>query len=66
MKKISINREVFSDRSIKQALEDYKEIAKTSLKIKDKYAIVTFWFCKYDENQTIREFENYLIGTENS
>lgn len=66
MKKIEVNREVFSDAVIEKALFDYRAIAKTSLKKKDRYAIITFWFCKYDENQTTKEFENYLIGLENS
>lgn len=66
MKKIKISREVFSDTTIDQALYDYKEIAKTTLKRKDKFSIITFWYCKYDENRTIKEFENYLIGLENS
>lgn len=66
MKRIEINREVYSDRVIEQALNDYKGIAKTSQKKKDKFFIITFWLCKYDESRTIKEFENYLIGLENS
>lgn len=26
----------------------------------------TFWKCKYGEDVTIKEFENYMIGIENS
>lgn len=66
MKKIQINSEIFSEKTVKQALDDYKRIAKTSMKNKGEYYIVTFWKCKFDEEQTISEFENYMIGLENS
>lgn len=66
MRKIQINSEIFSEKTVKQALRDYGNIAKTSLKNKGEYFIVTFWKCKFDEEQTLREFENYMIGLENS
>jgi len=66
MKKIKIRSEIFSERNIKQALADYKNIAKASLKNGNPYHTVTFWKCIYDEELTVKEFENYLIGLENS
>lgn len=66
MRKIQINSEVFSERTIKQAMNDYKDIAKTSLQVKSKNFIITFWEFKYAEDQTLKEFENYMIGLENS
>ena len=44
----------------------YKNHAVTTVQYKCDYAIITFWKCKYDEEQTIKEFENYMIGVENS
>lgn len=44
----------------------YKNYAAMSVQYKQEYAIITFWKCKYDEDQTIKEFENYMIGVENS
>lgn len=44
----------------------YKNHAVTTVQYKRDYAIITFWKCKYDEEQTIKEFENYMIGVENS
>lgn len=66
MKKLSINRNIYSDRAIKESIKAYKNYALMSVKYNKEYAVVVFWKCKYDENQTIKEFENYMIGIENS
>lgn len=66
MKKVQINRSVYSDETIKQTMMAYKNHAVTTVKFLPKYAVVSFWKCKYDESQTIKEFENYMIGIENS
>jgi hypothetical protein len=66
MKKIKISSEIFSEKNIKQALTDYKNITKASLKKGSTYHTVAFWKCVYDEELTVKEFENYLIGLENS
>lgn len=66
MKKIRINRSVFSDDTIEKTMMVYKNHAVTTVQYKRDYVIVTFWKCKYDEEQTIKEFENYMIGVENS
>ncbi len=66
MKKIQINRSIYSDETIKETMKIYQHLARTTVKFKEKYAIVTFWKCRYDEEQTIKEFENYMIGIENS
>ena len=66
MKKIRINRSVYSDDTIEKTMVAYKNHAVTTVQYKRDYAIVIFWKCKYDEAQTIKEFENYMIGVENS
>lgn len=66
MRKAQIRREIFSLQSIKQAIDDYKNIVRTSLEIGKTYYTVTFWECVHDEDLTVKEFENYLIGLENS
>lgn len=66
MRKMQINSKVFSEKTVKQALNDYKNIAKTSLQVKGEIFIIKFWKFKYDEDQTLKEFENYMIGLENS
>ena len=66
MKKLRVNRSVYSDDAVAKTMLVYKDFATTSVSYKKDYAIITFWKCKYDEEQTIKEFENYMIGVENS
>ena len=66
MKKLRINRSIYSDDTIEKTLLVYKNYAVTTVHYKRDYAIITFWKCKYDEDQTMKEFENYMIGVENS
>jgi hypothetical protein len=66
MKKVSFNREIYSENTIKQTMKIYHDYATMTVKFNDKQAEITFWKCKYDETQTINEFENYMIGLENS
>ena len=66
MKRIKFNRTIYSDNSIKSAIHAFSELAIVSVKLKSDYIILTFWKCKYTEDQTVKEFENYVIGIENS
>lgn len=66
MKKLKINRSIYSDKAIRNAIQAYQYVAAITPKMNEDYAILTFWKCTYDEDQTMKEFENYLIGVENS
>lgn len=66
MKKLKVNRSVYSDKSIHETMKVYKNYALMTVKYKEEYAIITFWKCLLDETQTVKEFENYMIGVENS
>ena len=66
MKKLKVNRSVYSDKTINRTMRVYKSHAITTVSFKYEYAIITFWKCKYDEELTVKEFENYMIGVENS
>jgi hypothetical protein len=66
MKKLRINKNVYSDATIEKTMLAYKNHAITTVHYTQDYAIITFWKCKYDEEQTLKEFENYMIGVENS
>lgn len=65
MKKLRINRYIFSNETIEKTMAAYRNHAATTVSYKQDYATVTFWKCKYDEELTIKEFENYMIGIEN-
>lgn len=66
MKKVKYNRAVYSDETILQAIKVYQDYAIISVKFRSDYAVVTFGKCRYNEDQTVKEFENYMIGIENS
>lgn len=66
MKKLKVNRSIYSDEAINQTMMVYKNHAVTTVNFKRDYAVITFWKCKYDEALTVKEFENYMIGVENS
>ena len=66
MKKIKYNRDIYSDSAIYTAMLAYKSYAVMTVNYNKEFAVITFWKCKYDEAQTIKEFENYMIGAENS
>ena len=66
MMEMKINRSIYSDETIQKAVRDYQDIASITIDVQDKYVLLSFVKCKYDEERTIREFENYLIGLENS
>ena len=66
MKKIKFNRSIYSNETIEKTRMAYKNHAVTTVIYKQEYAIITFLKCKYDEELTIKEFENYMIGVENT
>ena len=66
MIKLELNKGIYSKKAISLACEAYQGFAKIQLvEWNDKY-IVVFRKCVYDAWTTAREFENFLIGVENS
>ena len=63
---LELSADVYSENSIKQTIAVYKNYAVIKLKKKRNKWILIFSKCRYDEQLTVKEFENYLIGTENS
>lgn len=63
---IKINKELYSLKTLESAKEMYANLAYINRDEDSKYWILSFSKCKYDEMLTIREFENYLIGLENT
>ena len=66
MKRVRVNRNIYSDKTIKMAIEAYRNCAILTVSYKQDYAVIIFWKSRFDETQTIKEFENYMIGVENS
>lgn len=65
MVKLLLSTEIYSEKNIKETCYAYKTYAKIKMKRKDNYIELIFNSCKYDPNITVKEFENYLINTEN-
>lgn len=66
MVQIDLNTEIYSEESVKQAIQAYRDYATISTGSKRGHIFVIFSECRYDEQMSIKEFENYLIGVENS
>lgn len=64
--KLQLNTDIYSESSIRESCEAYKAYACIKMKKKDKYMELTFDKCKYELGTTMKEFENYLINTENT
>jgi len=66
MKIVKYNRSIYSNRAIDEAILAYSQLATITKSINNEYVELTFDNCKYDDDITVKEFENYLIGIENS
>ena len=66
MKKLRVNSSVYSAETIRASMKAYQKHAITTVKYKLGYSEITFWKCRYDGDLTVKEFENYMIGIENS
>lgn len=65
MKRTKLSKNIYDESIIRQAIRDYGSIANIQLKSDSNYYDLQFENCKYDENRTLKEFENYLIDLMN-
>lgn len=65
MKRTKLSKNIYDESIIRQAIRDYGSIANIQLKSDSAYYDLQFENCKYDENRTLKEFENYLIDLMN-
>lgn len=66
MIKLILCKEIYSRENILSTISAYRDYATIILNdVNDKYELI-FRKCKYSKKITIKEFENYLIGLENS
>lgn len=63
---LHLHSEIFTIDNITYAKKAYVDFANINIKAENNYWLATFFDCKYDEIETVRAFENYLIGLENS
>ena len=65
MTQLQLHKNIYRYTIIARAVRDYSELADIEVKETDFYWIVSFSLCRFDEEITRREFENYLIDLEN-
>lgn len=65
MKIIKLSSSIYDQKKILESIHDFQELCTISIKYRDDYYCLCFENCKYDENKTISEFENYLIDLSN-
>jgi hypothetical protein len=56
-----LDLELYPERFIKKAMHNYHEFAEIAFTKRDELVEMFFERCLYDEEQTVREFENHLI-----
>ena len=66
MTELSLNASLFSAEPLKKAIEDYQSLAEIMWYQADGYYMLSFRDCRFDPHRTAMEFENYMIGLENS
>ena len=63
---LPLNSQIYTLDNIEIAKAAYVDITNVDILKRNNYWVLQFTSCKYDENATVKAFENYLIGLENS
>ena len=58
---IRLNKELFHESVVMQCIRDYRALADFSVEESKDAFFVSLRGCRYDERETAKEFENYLI-----
>lgn len=58
---LKLNKEIYPYESLQHSYKDYAELAKIKIEDDSQYWILSFSDCLYDEAETAKEYENYLI-----
>lgn len=66
MKTLKLSKELYSLINIEETIDVYDRLANIEILHRNNCYLLSFSGCRYDTNRTIKEFENYLIGLENS
>ena len=65
MKTIRFNPEIYPLRVVLAAAEAYKGLAEIAVSDNSSGITVTLQNCRYEENRTAHEFDNYIISLMN-
>ena len=61
MNKLILSSEIYQLPYIEYAIKQFNQLCEIKVERKREAFVCTFFHCKYDVVETIREFENYLI-----
>ena len=61
MNEIMLKKELFRFSNIQQSIVAFSDLCIITVYEQDNAYLCTFTGCKYDTEETVREFENYLI-----
>lgn len=61
MNKLMLSKDLYKMQTITKATDAFVELAQISLQEDENYYVCFFGKCIYSQEQTIKEFENYLI-----
>lgn len=59
---LTLARELYDIHSIREACEAFASLADICVEQNERYVTLAFGSCRYSVEETIAEFENYLIG----
>ncbi len=65
MNKLKLNKDVYNELMVTQSIDAFTQIVDIGLEISLNYFICSFSNSKYDLDETMKEFENYLIDLTN-
>lgn len=61
MNELLLSKDIYNISAIKQTISAFSELAKISLYNNASHYVCVFENCIYAQDETIKEFENYLI-----
>ncbi len=61
MNKLILSKKIYNENYIEQCIKEFSELSHISIINNKDSCTLVFEDCIYDENTTIKEFENYLI-----
>ena len=63
---LKLNKDIYQSGSVAQTINAFKQLAHISFTEDADSYICMFEMCEYDAEQTVKEFENYLIDVSNT
>ena len=63
---IRLSKDIYQSDSVAQTTDAFKQLAQISVTEEADSYLCVFEQCEYDAEQTVKEFENYLIDISNT